>query len=470
MRHAARSPRFSRRFVLGAFAAVGATAIVQACGGSQPAAGGSSSAPAASKPADAAPVAKPAEQKPASAPAAAAPPAAAGKPGKTNLSWWFWADDADQAKMYTDVVDAFNAKSDKIQVTPDFYSMNPDLKKKLLTSFAAGAGAPDTTHSLTSWMPDFNEAKIALPLDDKVKSWPTYAEWLPNLESLARVKKEDPLGMVPNQVLISYLYYRADWLKAANLQPPDTLEDLLNVAKALTKAPDQFGYGLRGGDSGGLSQQLSHYLRGNGVAIIQEDGKTVDLDSQDAIDTVDWYVSLYSKHKVTQPSAVTDKFPELFAGLQGGKLALVHHGLWSYAIQEKALGDKVAAVQIPKGSKGRYVDTFMEGETIVSSSKNQDAAWEFIRYMAEPDQMRVFSAKRGAGPVAKSMMSDKLYSESRFYKAALASQPAWGNLPYYHKNWSKMTDQYAPEMQRVLKGETTPAQFCKTLADVLRNG
>lgn len=112
----------------------------------------------------------------------------------------------------------------------------------------------------------------------------------------------------------------------------------------------------------------------------------------------------------------------------------------------------------------------MEGETVVSSSKNQDQALEFVKFMCEPDQMRVFSAKRGAGPVAKSMMGDKLYSESRFYKAALASQPAWGNLPYYHKNWTKMTDQYAPEMQRLLKGETTPQQFCKTLADLLRNG
>jgi multiple sugar transport system substrate-binding protein len=474
--------RFSRRQVLGTLAALGATTIAQACGA--PAA--PANTPAAAKPADAA-AAKPAATTAPAAPAAAAAattapaaaaatpaaaaPAAASKPGKSiQLSWWFWADDADQAKMYTDVVDTFNQKSDKIQVTPDFYSMNPDLRKKLLTSFAAGAGAPDTTHSLTNWMPDFNDSKLVVPLDDQLKSWPTYAEWIPNIEPLARVRSKDPLGMIPTQVLISYLYYRADWLADAKLQPPDSLDDMVNVAKALTKAPDQYGYGFRGGDNGGLSQQLSHYLRGNGVAIIQDDGTTVDLDSDDAVATVDWYVGLYSKQKVTQPTAVTDKFPELFAALQGNKLALMHHGLWSYAIQEKALGDKIAAVQIPKGAKTRYVDTFMEGESIISSSKQRDAAWEFITYLALPDQMRIFSAKRGAGPVAKSMVNDKIYSENRFYKAALASQPAWGNLPYYHKNWTKMTDQYAPELQRLMKGETTAQQFCKTLADTLRNG
>lgn len=477
--------KFSRRTALGFIAVGAASVLAAACGGPTPTPTAAPKAEApkpteAPKPAATTAAAKPTEApkptaaaaKPTEAPKAAATPQAAAKSGSSKpvqLSWWFWADDADQAKMYTDVIDKFNQKSERIQVTADFFATNPDQRKKLLTSFAAGAGVPDVTHALNGWMPEFNDAKLPLPMEDRFKTWPTYAEWLPNIEKLARVRAKDPLVFVPNQVMISYLYYRADWLAEAKLQPPDTLDELLNVARSLTKAPDRYGYGFRGGDSGGLSQQLSHYLKGNGVEIVKEDGN-VDLDSPDGIATVDWYVSLYTKHKVTQPSAVTDRFPELFAGLQGGKLALMHHGLWSFRVQEKALGEKVASVQIPKGSKTRYVDTFLEGEILPATTKQRDEAWELIRYLCEPDQMRVFSAQRGAGPVAKSMLDDKIYKDNRFYKAAMASQPYWGSLPSYHKNWVKMTDRYTPEMQRLLKGEIKPDQFCKTLADVLRKG
>ena len=70
----------------------------------------------------------------------------------------------------------------------------------------------------------------------------------------------------------------------------------------------------------------------------------------------------------------------------------------------------------------------------------------------------------------KSLLDDKIFKENRFYKAALDSQPGWGSFPDWHTNWPKMADRWGPEIQRLVKQEITPAQFCKIMADVLRTG
>jgi multiple sugar transport system substrate-binding protein len=429
------------------------------------------------------PTPKPAEQ-PTSAPAApttaaapaqptaavkAAAPAAAGA-APTEVEFWFWADDPYQASLHTDSLKKFEAMNPQIKVKTDLIVTVADQRKKVLTAFAAQAGMPDFSHAPGGWLPEFYDAKMLVPLDSRLKAWKTYDDWLPAIQKLATGGRgQDPLGIVANQVLIPYLYYRADWLTAANLKPPDTLDEMLEVARALTQAPDHYGFGFRGGDSGSLGQQIGLYLKGDGVEFVKADG-SIDLDSQAAVDRVQWYVDLVNKHKVTQPSALTDRFPELFAGLQGGKLALLHHGLWSWKTQESVLKEKVSAAPIPKGNKGRFASTGIEGTVIYSTSKKVDEAWQVAAFLGEPEQAKLFMYERGSGPILKSLVSDNIFKENRFYKAALDSQDGWGSFPEWHTNWPKMNDRWGPEIQRLVKGEIDAQRFCKIMADILRNG
>ena len=107
---------------------------------------------------------------------------------------------------------------------------------------------------------------------------------------------------------------------------------------------------------------------------------------------------------------------------------------------------------------------------LYATSKKQDQSWELAAFLAEPEQVKLFMYERGSAAILKSMGDDPILTENRFYKAAMDSQPSWGQYPHWHKNWPKMNDRYAPEMQRLMKGEITAEQFAKTLANVLRNG
>ncbi len=430
----------ARRQLLRGFGATAMAVISAACGAGL-------SAPA--KPGEvgtaAAPTAVPTPPKPTEVAKAAAP--AASGAGQTELQFWFWADSPDQALLHTNSLKKFQEQNPNIAVKTD------------LIVNAPGA-----------WVSEFYDAKMIVPLESRLKTWKTYADWLPQIQQLATGGRgQDPVGMVVNQALIPYLYYRADWLEAANLKPPDTLDDMLAVAMALNKPPEHYGYGFRGGDNGSLGQQVGLYLRGDGVQFVKPDG-TVDLDSPDAIDRVQWYVDLVTKHKVAQPSALTDRFPELFAGLQGGKLAMVHHGLWSWKTQESVLKEKVSAAPIPSGKKSRFASIGVEGTIVYATSTHQDEAWKVAAFLGEPEQAKLFMYERGSGPILKSLTGDPIFRENRFYKAALDSQPGWGSFPDWHPNWPKMSDRWGPEIQRLVKGEINAERFCTIMADVLRKG
>jgi multiple sugar transport system substrate-binding protein len=454
----------ARRDVLLGIGGSAVALVLAACGGGL-------SAPA-SKPTEppkpAAPTAAPAAAAPTAVTKAAAPASSGGTP--TELLFWFWADSPDQAALHTDSLKKFEAQNPTIAVKTDLIVNVTDQRKKLLTAYAAQAGMPDVSHATGAWVPEFSDAKMIVPLESRLKGWKTYDDWLPQIQQLATGgRAQDPPGIVVNQVLIPYLYYRADWLAAANVKPPDTLDDMLEVAKALNKPPERYGFGFRGGDNGSLGQQVGLYLKADGVEYVKADG-SVDLDSQDAIDRMQWYVDLVNKHKVTQPSALTDRFPELFAGLQGGKLAMVHHGLWSWKTQETVLKEKVSAAPIPKGKKGRFASTGVEGTIIYATSKNQEEAWKVAAFLGEPEQAKLFMYERGSGPILKTLTSDPIFKENRFYKAALDSQSGWGSFPDWHPNWPKMADRWGPEIQRLVKDEINAERFCKTMADVLRKG
>ncbi len=384
------------------------------------------------------------------------------------LSYWYWADSPEQAKITTDMLDAFMAGNDNITVEYDNVVTVADQRQKLLQSFSAGAGMPDLSMASDGWLTEFTEAGMVVGLDDRLAGWDTYADWLPGALPTAKGAPGDPQTMVTNQLLVNYLYYRQDWLDEAGLTPPDTLDDVLDVAKALNSPPDRFGYGLRGGDGGGFLQQAGHYLKGNGVDIIAEDG-TVDMDSEAAIETIDWWTGLYRDEGVTQPSAVTDKFPELFAALQGNKLALMHHGIWSWKIQEEALGDAISATPIPAGSAGRFVDAFGEGTSIYTTSENVDAAWEVAAYMGEIDQVRTYSLGRGGAPMLGALTGEDAYN-NRFYQAIMSVSDSWGKFPSWHPNYTPMLSEWGPNIQRCLNGEITAEEFCTTIAEFLRNG
>src|SRR5258706_2255492 len=110
---------------------------------------------------------------------------------------------------------------------------NSDLYQKALTDMATGTKAYDAFLFAPSWIVDFAPAGYLEDLTPRVKA-DTALQWDDVVKSLQDFNSyQGKIYSIPLDGDIHTVYYRKDSLAAAGLQPPQTWDDYLAVAKAL---------------------------------------------------------------------------------------------------------------------------------------------------------------------------------------------------------------------------------------------
>src|SRR5262249_48808621 len=139
-----------------------------------------------------------------------------------------------------------------------------------------------------------------------------------------------PLLALPWAAQADMHYYRTDVYQQAGLKPPETFDELLENARKLNKPPERYGFGLRAADNVGFTLNVMNYLQMNGVLVTDGKGGT-GLDGPEALRTVKDLAQLYYDG-VAQPSALQDRFPQMVALFQTGKIAQ-----WSASVNHSVL-------------------------------------------------------------------------------------------------------------------------------------
>ena len=109
-----------------------------------------------------------------------------------------------------------------------------------------------------------------------------------------------------------------------------------------------------------------------------------------------------------------------------------------------------------------------EGMFMLSSCKEKEAAFEFMKFMSSGEAVRTFTAKRGLLPIRKSVSSEPTYQNNRFFKVALANAEYWWMPPFSSKNWANYQDKLAPYWQQTLREEISVKDFHAQGAKLLR--
>jgi multiple sugar transport system substrate-binding protein len=387
---------------------------------------------------------------------------AAGK--RTIIKYWGFADNPVHQKMSVDCVEMFNKAQDKITVELDATSLIQELRTKVVTAFAAGS-APDLAGTVITHVQDYYENGIIEPLEPFINKWDAKSDLVPSTFDYMRVKPNQPLLWMPTTLLPYVLYYRADWFQEANLKPPVTYDEFIAAAKALTR-PDRYGYALRGLDYYAV-QPLEPIWSSAGVKFVDEKGN-VDYASPAAIDVTEKWVGMYTKDKSCQPTAVNDRYSQLFAVMEQGKCGMWLYGTHAHPQLDKALGDRIQCVTTPNVGSRKVMLANPEGLYMLSTCKEKEAAFEFLKFMASGEPVRIFTQKRGQLPFRKSIAAEPYYQNNRFFKVALDNSEHWWMPPCSDKNWANYQDKLAPYWQQALRQEITVKQFQETGAKLLR--
>ena len=165
---------------------------------------------------------------------------------KVKLTYWNWADNPSHQKISLDSVDMFNKSQNFIEVEVDATMAVMESRKKLVVAFAAGARARRDHDGAVLGAGLFRQRH---PASDRrlVRQMGREARTSsPNVIEQVRSKPGQPVLYLPQTSIPYYLFYRADWLKEAGVAPPDTYDQFVAAAKAITKAPDRYGFAMRG--------------------------------------------------------------------------------------------------------------------------------------------------------------------------------------------------------------------------------
>jgi multiple sugar transport system substrate-binding protein len=237
------------------------------------------------------------------------------------------------------------------------------------------------------------------------------------------------------------LLYNADLLNAAGFnvtEDPDSLdnwtyETLKDAAAKTTKnkdgRPDVLGYSP-GTDFLGLNNVLGAY----GARFMTPDGKSLAMDTPEFLAAMGWvrdiFVNKLSPAYDPDATAMGNTNNELFGG---GRLATL---LTQYAGQftpgEKVIQGKFkwnVGLQ-PKGPAGkRGTALTINGMTVSSISKHKPEAWQFVKWLMEPENQVPIILAGGSRPGlrTKVLNDERLMTQLKahkvFVKALLAAEP-----------------------------------------------
>ena len=198
------------------------------------------------------------------------------------------------------------------------------------------------------------------------------------------------------------LYYRKDIFEQKNIKVPTTLDELMAAAKQLhdpNSNPPMYGFVARGQRAPAVTQ-FSGFLYAYGADWVK-DGKS-GVGTDEAIKAYQFYGDILRNYGA--PGVLNMSWPQALGIFSQGQAAMYTDADSLYPnlldTSKSVVADKVGYAMFPAGPAGSHpynVTSWALG--VAASSKNQDAAWEFVKWATSKDV--VMRLQKGGLPGAR---------------------------------------------------------------------
>ncbi|MEV0371884.1 sugar ABC transporter substrate-binding protein [Streptomyces sp. NPDC050636] len=237
---------------------------------------------------------------------------------------------------------------------PDVFEVNGPLLNQI-----QGGQVVDLTAEVESVKDDFNPAVLA------PKIW------------------QDKVWGIPQVVDMQMLFYRKSMLRDADLEPPQTLDELVDAAKKLTsKLSAKKVKGLFLGNDGGVGVLSGTPLFAAGLSLISEEGgrAKVGFDDPAAARVLGKIRQLYADKSLLLGAPTDWSDPAAFIQ---GLTAMQWSGLWALPQIKKALGDDFGVLPFPRdGASGKpSVPVGAYAAAVSARSKHKAEAKAFAKWL-----------------------------------------------------------------------------------------
>lgn len=382
----------------------------------------------------------------------------------TRITLWSHLDRPDLPYIY-DLIEEFNDTHPHIEVEFELVPWGA-ARDKYITAILAGNPADVIFFATPLWASEFWEMGALAPLDEYIADWEGRDDIFDSAWEASRVAPDEAVFGLPAFALPAYMYYRRDWYEELGLDVPETREEFLANAIAITEsAPDRYGYGMRGA-RGGHGMWGSFVLAANpeGEEWFDADGN-VNLNSPEAVEANQWYVDLFQEHGVVPPSAPQDGFSEIIQGFSSGRTGHLIHHIMSAGTMIDALGeDSVGVMKIPSVNDRRWAELGLHHWVITEASEHKDEAFEFASWLASAYAVEIWSQGYGTIPLVSSVAELPYYQENPFMRVSIEIAE-FASMPPYIDTMGRWSEQIWPAtFQQNLMGQMSSEEALEILA------
>lgn len=350
----------------------------------------------------------------------------------------------------------------------------PQLHDRYQTALLSGEYDFDVFHTRDDWTAEWGTMGLLYPLDDLITD-EMRADYPPGvLEKLTAVDKatgEKHLYGVGLYYWIWGFYYRTDLFEEAGLEPPETFAEMREMAKELQERFEISGFITALGGSSPTTI-FGMVLRGEGGEILT-DGRP-SFNNQAGLRALENLVGMVKDGTVDSSSFELSSSTKMIDQFIQGRAAMTFATpptLVMAADPEKSkVVDQVAVALMPGGSVNRSATSHETGSrTIAYNANDPEAAWEYLKYVTQPEQMVEMALALGRVPARKSALNDPRVQEKYPLAAIVAEQLEYpSGMVVVHERSTEISEALARHLTAALRLEMSPEEaLAKAEAEIL---
>lgn len=329
------------------------------------------------------------------------------------------------------------------------------------------------------WMSEYASKEVLIPIA-KFAEDPAYTPAWFDYEDIMAAYRNGIAGAggvnygIPTAGETRFVAYRTDLFEKYGKEPPKTMDEYLELAKFFNECEDvEYGVSMRAQRgihfaSGWMS--LMYNFGGGFVdqATVDSDKVVVTCTDEKTVQSLQYFVDLL---KCAPPDVGTYTHEEALGAFIAGKTAM-----WLDATalanqitnpETSTVADKVAFVPTPTGPDGDGAALAGWNLGIPTTSKNPEAGWAFICFMASREKSVDYVKAGGVATRASVFENEELAALNPSFEAQKQALIAANGLVEKGLSWIPQHDQINQILEiggnygcSALAGDTTVEQAC----------
>lgn len=348
----------------------------------------------------------------------------------------------------------FEKEHPGVTVTLEYHGWDEELFQNVVAALSSGT-APDVVVG-ENFHRHYVELGALMPLDDVLGD--VHEDLIHGTYKAAEI--DGTIYGVPAFTGVFGFERNCEVVEAAGLDcddPPETWDELLEHARAITEEGDgqYYGYTLQGpvGYLVGSAFRIAVYLAQADARLCKDDCSYPYFDNPNAVPVLEFVRELnkYTPPGLTFNPDEAQVYMQLFQGLSAYQIAGSWHPTW--AEQSGCEDCRYSSVPIPAGGHPASLVVGNVIYSVLSESEHPELAAEWVKFLVRDDVQDLIYPSIGRLPTTRSALTrlrPTVEPATQVFIDELLKNPELGVLPQWRKNPQKLWRIYNDMLAQVL--------------------